>query len=189
MVRALVIGTSAGGLDALEYLIPQIPSDSHVPVFVVQHIMAGSDGFFIKKLNKLSKVHVLEPVQGETIQPGMVYIAPPDRHLIVRNNDQLILSSKHKINYSRPSIDVLFESAAHVYHNALMGILLTGANGDGSKGLKYIYDKGGITVVQNPDEAWAPTMPMSAIKLFKPHFVLRIKEMSLIMQNINNIFS
>jgi two-component system chemotaxis response regulator CheB len=183
--KALVIGASAGGLDALDLILIKIPEKSKVPVFIVQHISPDSDSYFISSLKKGCKVNVKEAQDTEEIVSGTVYFAPPDYHLYIDTNNCLKLSHDGKVNYSRPSIDVLFETAAEYYGKQLIGILLTGSNSDGSKGLKRIKDLGGTTIVQLPATAHFSEMPASALKLLKPDFILTLEEIAIALSNIN----
>jgi two-component system, chemotaxis family, protein-glutamate methylesterase/glutaminase len=187
MTRAVVIGTSAGGIEALDFLLPLIPEDSIVPVFVVQHITANSDSYFIKSVKDRCYVKVKEACHTEEIKPGVIYFAPPDYHLLIEDNMTLALGSDEKVNFSRPSIDVLFETAAEVFKNGLTGILLTGSNSDGSKGLLKIHQYGGKTIVQDPSVAYMSEMPQSALRLFKPDEILNLKEIGNLLTNINSL--
>jgi two-component system chemotaxis response regulator CheB len=188
MIKALAIGTSAGGIEALDYLLPLIPEDSVVAVFVVQHIMADAGSFFIKSIKDKCYVKVKEACHTEEIKPGTIYFAPPDYHLLIDDNKSFALGSDEKVNFSRPSIDVLFETAAEVYRKELAGILLTGANSDGSKGLLKIHQYGGKTIVQDPSTAFMSEMPLSAIELFKPDKILSLKEIGGLLANINELY-
>jgi two-component system, chemotaxis family, protein-glutamate methylesterase/glutaminase len=185
MYKALAIGTSAGGIEALNFLLPRIPPDSKVPVFVVQHITHDSDSYFIKMIKDHCQVNVKEACHTEEIIPGVIYFAPPDYHLAVENDKSLAISHEDKVNYCRPSIDILFETAADVYTNGLTGILLTGSNTDGSRGLKYIQTHGGRTIVQSPSDAMMSEMPESALRLFKPDAIMTLKEIAFIMEKLN----
>ena len=161
-IEAIVIGVSQGGLDALNILLPLLPNDFDKPIMIVQHRSADSDGYLSEHLNLISQVHVKEAEDKEVIQPGTVYIAPADYHLLVEKNASLSLSCDERVNYTRPSVDVLFESAADCYGNTLLGIILTGNNSDGARGLKTIKDAGGMTAIQDPLEAIVPSMPNAA---------------------------
>lgn len=161
--KALVIGTSAGGLKALKSLISALPTQFCLPVIVVQHLNPQSDGFMAQYLNQHSHLNVKEADSGEPIRPRHVYIAPANYHLLIEKDETLSLSVSEKVNYARPSIDVLFESAAEVYLECLIGLVLTGANDDGSKGIKKIHSLGGFTIAQSPESAEVPVMPQSAI--------------------------
>lgn len=162
--EAIVIGSSMGGMAALSEIMPALPNEFKLPIIVVQHRYADSDEFLSEYLNKLSAVNIVEAEDKSRIEPGTVYLAPSDYHLLVEHNKTISLSRDLPINFSRPSIDVLFDSAAEVYHDKLIGVILTGANSDGSLGLKKIKEHGGLTIVQNPDTAQASIMPKSAIE-------------------------
>jgi len=176
--KAVVIGVSAGGMSALGDILPKIPADFPVPVIIVQHISPQSDNYMIRHFNSLSKITVKEADEKEAILPGHAYFAPPNYHLLVEEDFTFSLSVEHRVNYSRPSIDVLFESALDAYCTSLIGIILTGANNDGSKGLKKIKDCGGLTIVQDPKTSEVSAMPEAAIKLFKPDHVLKLKDIA-----------
>lgn len=188
MRKAIAIGTSAGGINALDYLLPHIPSGLQHSFFVVQHISPDSDSFFIQMLNSKCNVRISEAFDTEVIQPGALYFAPPGYHLLIEEDYTFSLDVDEKVNFARPSIDVLFETAAEVYGKNLTGILLTGANADGSSGLKTIYDAGGFTIVQDPGEAIFPDMPEAALRLFKPHQILRLEEIAQYLESLPLLF-
>ena len=169
--QAIVMGTSAGGLVTLKKMLPLFPVGFPIPIIIVQHISPQSDSFFVKMLDDISKIKVKEAVDKEMIAPGTVYFAPPDYHLLVERDHSLSLSMDEKVNYSRPSIDVLFETAAEAYHKKLIGIVLTGANSDGADGLLKIKHFGGYTIVQDPKEAENSIMPEKAIRLSRPDLI------------------
>lgn len=162
--EAIVIGTSAGGLKALQELLAPLPADFGLPILVVQHRPAARNDFFAFLLNEACRLKVKEADEKEAIRPGFVYIAPADYHLLVEPDKTMTLSVDAKVCYSRPSIDILFETASEVYLSRLIGIILTGANHDGTMGLKKIKEKGGLTIAQNPHTAEAELMPLSAIR-------------------------
>lgn len=174
--QAVVIGTSAGGLLTLKKMLPALPADFPLPILVVQHISPYSDGYFVKMLNDLCALEVKEAEDTEKIKPGTIYFAPSDYHLLVERDYSLTLTLDEKVNYSRPSIDVLFETAAEAYTNHLIGIILTGANADGAAGLLKIKQYGGFTIAQNPEEAENPVMPQKAIRAALPDFIGTINE-------------
>ena len=176
--KAVVIGSSAGGFHALGELIPKFPKDFSMPIFIVQHTAATSDNYLARHLDKLSKLIVKEADEKEVIQPGYVYIAPPNYHLLIEEDYTLSLSTEAKKNYSRPSIDILFETAAIAYSDSLIGVVLTGANNDGAKGLQVIKEAGGFCIVQHPKEAHVDTMPISAIELVKPNKILKLDDIA-----------
>ena len=127
---------------------------------------------------------VKEVEDGEPIQPGYVYLSPPNYHLMAERKQTLSLSTDSPVNFSRPSIDVLFESASRVYEDKLIGILLTGANKDGSKGLACIHEQGGLTIVQDPNTAESPFMPLAAIEAVKVDYILPEEKIGTLLKDI-----
>jgi two-component system chemotaxis response regulator CheB len=182
--KAIAIGTSAGGIEALDFLLPHIKSGCRHSVFIVQHISPGSEFTFLKLLNSKCNVKIKEACDTEEIKLGVVYFAPPDYHLLIEKTFTLTLSADEKVNFSRPSIDVLFETAAEAYTNKLTGILLTGSNNDGSKGLKRIKELGGKTIIQDPDDARFAEMPLSASKLITLDEVLTLKQLATLLEKL-----
>lgn len=178
MYKTIVIGTSYGGLEALKTIIPYFPKDFSLAILVVLHIGENNNDHFINYLNNKSNLIVKEAEDKEIIKAGTVYFAPPNYHLLVDIDSQIALSIDSRIHHSRPSIDVLFETAAWQYKNQLIGILLTGLNQDGAYGLKEIQKFGGFTIVENPDTAIATIMPASAIKIMKPDCILHLNDIS-----------
>lgn len=175
--KIVVVGTSAGGIEILSRIIPCISAESQASVLIVQHMSADSDTTFLRMMNKICKVRIKEACATEELKPGVVYFAPPDYHLLVENDGTLSLSSDEKVNFSRPSIDLLFETAAEAFGKNVTGILMTGANSDGSRGLQKIQQLGGKTIVQDPRDAQYPEMPSSALKLINPDKILSTKEL------------
>ena len=174
----IVIGVSAGGMEVLSKLLPSLPADFPLPVIIVQHLHKTSTGYYLEYYNEKCLLFVKEAKQNEIIKVGNIYFAPPDYHLLIENNKTFAISSDEKVNYSRPSIDILFESAADVYGEKLIGIILTGANNDGAEGMKIIKQKGGFTIAQNPLEAEFPVMPQSAIDTGTIDLILTLNEIS-----------
>lgn len=174
--EAIVIGVSAGGLQALSILIPSLPENFAVPVLIVLHRKAERDSFLEEHLDGLSQVKVRVAKPNDILEPGKVYMAPGGYHLMVERGNILALSIDPPVCFSLPSIDVLFESAADVYQEKLIGVILTGANSDGSDGLKKIRALGGLGVVQDPETADAPTMPESAISVAGADHILPLDE-------------
>ena len=172
--RVVVIGTSAGGFDALRQMFTGLDQSFPLPVLIVQHMSPGSDDFMARSLNSICGLHVKEAEEKEKIYPGNIYIAPANYHLMVEEDETLSLSTDAKVNFCRPSIDVLFESAADVYHERLIGVILTGANSDGARGLLRIKENGGLTIVQDPVTAEVDIMPRSALNLFGVDYVLPV---------------
>jgi len=160
---AVVIGASAGGLYALRSILQPLPPDYPMPVIVVQHRSKDERNLLEEILQQKCKVRLTQADEKELIQNGTVYIAPPDYHLLVESNGTFSLSHDAPVNYSRPSIDVLFETAAEVFKQRLLGIILTGANSDGAQGIKKISLLGGTTIAQQPETTDHPEMPRAAI--------------------------
>lgn len=168
--EAVVIGASAGGLQALRQLLPALPALFPIPIAVVQHIGERSD-FMSEYLNQASKITVKEAEDKEPLCSGTAYLAPPRYHLLIEQNRTFSLSVDARVNYSCPSIDVLFESAAHVFGRRLIGMVLTGGNADGAQGLKTIKQHGGLAIVQNPKSATAEAMPRAALAATQADYV------------------
>lgn len=162
--KVIVIGVSAGGLFALTAIFSNLPVDYPFPIIVVQHRSKDHKELLEEVLQSKCNIKILQANEKEKIKNGYVYIAPPDYHLLIEDDFTFSLSSDERVSYSRPSIDVLFESAAKVYKNKLIGIILTGANSDGASGIKAIYEYGGLTIAQNPEEAQFPYMPAACIE-------------------------
>lgn len=160
---AIVIGASAGALEVLSLILPRLPQDYPLPVLIVVHLPADKDSVMAQLMRAKCRVAVKEAEDKEPIQSGTVYFAPPDYHLLVENSHRLSLSSEEPVMFSRPSIDVLFESAADVFGAGLVGIVLSGANSDGAQGLKAIIENGGTGLVQRPDLAHSSAMPQAAL--------------------------
>ncbi len=176
--KVVVIGVSAGGLEALSTVIPSLPGDFPLPVIVVQHRRPDSDEFLAVHLNGRSRLRVKEADDKEAIRPGTVYLAPADYHLLIEQDGTFALSLDERIHHCRPSIDVLFDSAADVYRDKVIGVVLTGANPDGSQGLKHIKQCGGLAIVQDPDCAEAECMPREAIKATRVDRVLALEQIA-----------
>lgn len=161
--KAVAIGASAGAIEALSGILPGLPKGYPLPIFIVIHLPPDRDSVIAEVLGAKCQLAVREAEDKEPIEPGTIYLAPPDYHLLVEQSGHLSLSSEDPVHYSRPSIDVLFETAADCYGEGLVGVILTGANDDGARGLKMIVDAGGVGLVQLPAQAFAPTMPLAAL--------------------------
>lgn len=185
LYKAVVIGASAGGLNALTKIITKLDNSFDLPLLVVQHISPHSDNYITKHLDKISMIKVKEADEKERLSPGTVYFAPPNFHMLIEDDHTISFSVEAKVSYARPSIDVLFESAAYVFGSHLIGILLTGANNDGASGLKIIKEFGGLTIVENPATAEVDTMPRSAVNLFKPDHVIELEKIGDLLNKIS----
>ena len=184
---AIVIGGSSGSIDSIIALLTNLPKTFHVPIIIVLHRMRNAES----KLENIFKFKsavkkIKEADDKEPILNGYIYVAPPNYHLIIEENKCLSLDDSELVNFSRPSIDVTFESAALAYKEKLIGILLSGSNNDGSEGLKKIKYYNGLTIVQDTKEAKSPTMPQNAIKLFRVDHIMKIKEIQTFLISLNN---
>jgi two-component system, chemotaxis family, protein-glutamate methylesterase/glutaminase len=176
-VRAVVIGGSAGGIEALRALSAKFSAQISVPVLVVLHVAAESNANW-SVVFRDSALAVQEAEDGDMAEPARLYLAPPDYHLLVDAALRLSLSVEAPVNLSRPSIDVLFESAAWACGRSLLAIVLSGANADGAAGLAAIRDAGGLCWIQAPETAPAPSMPRAALASVPNARVLTLKEMT-----------
>ena len=185
-VDGVVIGTSAGGVEALSKLLPALPAGLHAAVFVVIHLPRERPSLLVEVFQPRCAVTVCEAQDKEPVSPGTVYFAPPDYHLLIDEGPQLALSSDDLVHFSRPSIDVLFESAADVYGDRLLGIILTGGSEDGAAGLEAIHRAGGWTVAQQPENALVPLMVESAIKRSPVDLVLPIDQIARLLETLDH---
>lgn len=163
--QAIVIGASAGALEALSVILPRLPEDFPIPLMIVVHIPPDKKSVLAELFQAKCRIDAVEAEDKERIRPRTAYFAPPNYHLLVEDCESLALSSDEPVLFSRPSIDVLFETAADAWGDGLIGIILTGANQDGARGLKAVTDAGGIAIVQDPGSAMAAAMPQAAIAL------------------------
>ena len=177
-VDAIVIGTSAGGVEALSRLLPALPHGAPVAVFVVLHLPRERPSLLVDIFAPKCGMAVREASDKEPVEAGTIYFAPPDYHLLVDDGPHLALSSDELVNFSRPAIDVLFESAADEYGERLLGIVLTGGNQDGAAGLQAIRAAGGMSIVQQPDTAQVPYMPELALQQGEVDYVLTLEQIA-----------
>jgi two-component system chemotaxis response regulator CheB len=183
-LEAVVIGASAGASEALSVILPALPTEYKLPVMIVVHVPPDKRSVLVELFRARCGVKVKEAEDKEPIRGGTVYFAPPDYHLLVERDKGLSLSSDEPVLYSRPSIDVLFESAADAYGPALISILLTGANQDGANGMKAVVESGGMAIVQDPAGAFASAMPEAAIAACPGALVLSLKEIAAYLQKV-----
>ncbi len=184
-VDAVVIGASTGGIEALAVLLPALPPGLRAPVMIVLHLPRDRPSVLPEIFARKCLLPVREAEDKEPVAPGTVYFAPNNYHLLVDSGPQLALSADDPVHHSRPSIDVLFESAVEVYQERLLGIILSGANEDGAAGLAAIHDAGGVTVVQSPQSARAPHMALSALKLRPASSVLALEEIADLLRTLD----
>lgn len=177
--EAVVLGASAGGVEALLYLFGALDSGGcRLPLIAVQHLPEKAQSQLAEIFAARLKRPVREAEDKAPVQPGVLYVAAPGYHLSIENDRSFSLSSEAPVNFSRPSIDLLFESAALAYGPGLIGALLTGANEDGAAGLEQVAQHGGLTLVQEPAEAAVACMPLAALQRFTPDHVLRLRDMA-----------
>ncbi|MEN2401171.1 chemotaxis protein CheB [Flavobacterium sp. MC2016-06] len=183
--KVVIIGGSAGSLSALLQLLPEIYEANSFAIVIIVHRKSSDEQTLEDLLSIRSKLQV-KPVEDKVpLLPGFIYVAPSNYHLLFEKDETLSLDTSEKVNYSRPSIDVSFESAAEIYGSSLVGILLSGSNTDGTLGLKAIQASGGTIVVQNPLSAEMPFMPNNAILNTTPDFILNMEEMLEFILKIN----
>jgi len=177
-VDAIVIGASAGGVEALSILFPALPASLAAPVFVVLHLPRERPSLLVEIFQPKCALPIHEAEDKEPVEAGVVYFAPPDYHLLVDEGPRIALSTEAAVHYSRPSIDVLFESAADRFGARLLAVVLTGASEDGAAGAAAVQRAGGITLVQQPEGAQSPRMPQAALRLTEPTHVLALPAMA-----------
>jgi two-component system chemotaxis response regulator CheB len=177
-IDAIVIGASAGGVEALSILLPALSAGLRAPLIIVLHLPRERPSLLAGIFAPKCALQVKEAEDKMRVEPGTVYFAPPDYHLLLDDGPQFALSIDELVHFSRPSIDVLFESAADIYAERLMGIILTGANDDGAAGLAAVHRAGGVTLVQEPGSAQAPLMALAALKRTAADFVLPLEEIA-----------
>ncbi len=174
--RVVIVGGSAGSLNALLQILPDLPVFKSYALVIVLH-RRGTDDLTLEELIKLKAQTPVKLIEDKVqLTNGFIYVAPSNYHLLFEKNNFFALDTSEKVNYSRPSIDVSFESAAEVYGTNLIGILLSGSNTDGTQGIKAIHDAGGVTVIQDPISAEMPYMPSNAILNMTPDYILTTED-------------
>ena len=184
-VDAVVIGTSAGGVDALATLLDGLPPTWHLPLVVVIHLPERRESRLAEVFRHRLAIPVQEAEDKAPVRDGVMYFAPPSYHLSIERNRVFSLSCEPPVLWSRPSIDLLMSSAADAYGPALAGLLLTGANPDGAEGLRRIHLAGGLTAVQDPAEAEVATMPLAALASHAPDRVLPLRDLHTLLVELN----
>ncbi len=182
--EAIVIGASAGALEALSVILPALPKGFGLPVMVVVHVPPDRRSMLSEIFQAKCRIPVKEAEDKEPIVGGTIYFAPPDYHLLVETERCLALSSDEPELFSRPSIDVMFESAADAYGAALVAIVLSGANHDGARGLQAITKAGGTALVQRPQDAFARAMPEAAIAAAPGASVMSLEQIAAYLQTM-----
>lgn len=180
----VVVGASAGGFHALTTLLARLDADFLAPIIVVQHLSPEGSSQTAPYLDRSSSLSVKEVDEKELPLPGRVYLAPPNYHLLIEHDLTLCLSVDPRVNYSRPSIDVLFETAAEAHLDRLVAVLLTGSNKDGTEGCRRVKQLGGTVIVQDPAGAESPVMPQSAIDEVEVDHILPLEEIAGLLNRI-----
>lgn len=183
--QIVVVGASMGGLKALQVLLSGLPSEFSLPMVIVQHRGKDRDTGLCEFLARTSRLPVTEPEDKEALFPGRAYLAPRDYHLLVESG-RFALSTEAPVGFARPSIDVLFESAADEYQERTIGVILTGANQDGARGLAKIKEQGGLALVEDPVTAACREMPDAAINRTKVDRILPLQEMAAGLHRLSN---
>lgn len=183
-IAAVVIGASAGGVEALSILLGALPPGYPAAVIIVMHLSRERPSLLPALFQARCVLEVREAVDKEPVSPGTVYLAPPDYHLLIDPGPQLALSVDDPVLFSRPSIDVLFESAADEYRERLLGVVLTGGNEDGARGLAAIRAAGGLGAVQQPDTAQVGVMPRAALERAQPEFILPLDGLAALLRSL-----
>lgn len=174
--RIITIGASAGGVEALQVALRGLPADLPAAVFVAMHLSPDSPGLLPAILTRAGALPASSPIDGAVIEPGRIYVAPSDHHMLIETTGRIRLSRGPKENHFRPAIDPLFRSAAHAFGPRVIGVVLTGALDDGTAGLWAIKRHGGVAMVQDPDEALVSSMPLSALRFVDVDHCLHLAE-------------
>ena len=186
-VDAIVIGASAGGVEALLTIFSDLKSGFGLPIIVVLHLPDERRSQLAEVFARRVRLPVKEVDDKELIAPGTLYFAAPGYHVSVERDYSFSLSREERVHYSRPSIDYLFESAADAYQQRLAAILLTGANQDGAQGLATVKQSGGLTIIQNPEEALVSTMPQAALDRSQPDYILPLRGIGRLLVELERI--
>lgn len=179
---AVMIGASAGAVEALSVILPALPADYPRPVIIIVHVPPDRPSVLAEIFDAKCRMTAIEAEDKEPIRPGIIHFAPPDYHLLIERDGTIALSNEELVLFSRPSIDVAFESAADAWGESVIAIVLSGANQDGARGLRAIADAGGTVLVQEPSTAYAAAMPEAAIRLCPEARILPLEEIAAFLQ-------
>jgi two-component system, chemotaxis family, protein-glutamate methylesterase/glutaminase len=174
--KALVIGGSAGSFPLIVKILSSLPKNYPLPVFLCLHRLKDVRQGFVEALSIKSAIPIIEPDDKQSIKPGIAYLAPSNYHMLIEVGNTIALSTDRMVKYSRPSIDLTFDSASHVYRDKLVAVIVSGANSDGAAGIQMAKERGALTLVQDPSEATIQTMPASAIQATTIDKVLKIDD-------------
>jgi len=184
--EAIVIGGSSGSIDFLLKLLPTLQAPLSLVIILVLHRKNSIESTLAELFSSKTPIPVKEVEDKDVAEPGTIYVAPADYHLLIEKNHEFSLDISEKVNFSRPSLDVTFESAAEVYGNTLVGVILSGANADGSNGLKAVKQRGGLIVAQKPETAQVAYMPEQAILNNTIDFVFNVNELATFINTFQN---
>lgn len=184
--KAVVIGGSAGSFQGVVKILAQLPKGFPLPIIMCLHRLKHVRNGFVEALSIKSVVQVTEPNDKETIKKGNVYLAPANYHMSVELGNHFALSTEEMVNNSRPSIDITLGTCAFAYKDKLIGILLSGANKDGALGMKYIHERGGLTIVQEPSECMIDTMPRSAMAATTIDHILKVDQIIQFLKDLDS---
>jgi len=174
--RIIVIGGSAGSIPVVRKILSALPSTFHIPVVICLHRLTDIKAGLVEALETNSSIKVLEPDDKIPVKAGYAYVAPANYHLLIEPAHTFALSIDEKVNFSRPAIDLTFETSGLAYRRSMLGIILSGANMDGARGLYQAHKNGAYTIVQDPEESLVRTMPEKALETFNPDATLNSDE-------------
>lgn len=186
--KAVVIGGSAGSFQGIVKILSRLPEEFPLPIILCLHRLKHVRHGFMEALSIKSTAEVIEPYDKQNIKKGKVYLAPANYHLSVELGNFFSLSTEGMINNSRPAIDITLQSCSYLYRDKLIGILLSGANRDGGLGMKWIKNKKGLTIVQDPEECMIDTMPQTALKLTTIDHVLKIDQIVKLLEELHKLY-
>lgn len=184
-IKAVMIGGSAGSFQIVTKILASLPKDFKLPIFMCLHRLKHVRSGFVEALSIKSTLPIIEPFDKEVIRPGVVYLAPANYHMYIEADKRFSLSTEAPVNHSRPSIDLSFFTSSYAYKSKIIGIILSGANRDGAKGLKMIKDNGGIAIVQDPKEAQVETMPASSMAITPVDHVFNTDQIIAYLKKLN----
>lgn len=186
--KAVVIGGSAGSFQPMVQILSSIPREFPLPIFLCLHRLKHVRHGFVEALSIKSQKEIIEPMDKESIKKGVVYLAPANYHMAVELGNSISLNTEELINNSRPAIDITFESAAYVYRDKLIGILLSGANKDGAAGMQKIKYRKGLTIIQDIEESMINAMPLAAKNIVEIDYELKVDEIINFLLKLNKIY-
>jgi len=171
-IKILIIGGSAGSFNVVRKILSSLTEDFPLPIILCLHRLKDVRNGFCESLNLVSRLPVIEPLDKDSVKNGFVYLSPSNYHMLIEPGSYIALSTEPVVNYSRPSIDLTFETAGYSYREKMAGIILSGTNSDGAKGLFSAFKNSAFTIIQDPENAQFRTMPNEALKYFTPHKIL-----------------